>query len=415
MEDKIMISKTKNCRFAKTVRKGFVHSATTAAVLALCLITLLFIGCETTKYRDVPVEDDFDYKDFHFSRHPQFSEPAYDEVGEEHDYEDDNEWEVEAIPWIQGSAYTEAALRARYKALVLLHQAGINPYSLNAAESQEAQILKFTATLKTDDWTPRDQVQIKRTTTVQVLVYVWAFYSFTNNKDYYVIEQEISIPNQNLWNPNTRSTYHNALWHRTVDYYMGKVLIDNYLYQSELHHTNWGGITIHYYPLVPDSRMALTDTHPQTVNNSTTYSSSMSFSLGGAIGTPKQINSGMSISVGKSYNVLDFGVTAQSMSSGFNAAWQWKTNRLAEKGFGVDGFKLPPALSTDFSVFGSSWVWVVDNPAKDEMFRLGFYLSGEHISSNYVSKVFDPNVAHRLFPWSFDAGHFLLTPPIRTQ
>jgi hypothetical protein len=306
-------------------------------------------------------------------------------------------FEPEIDPYVSSNLTREQALKRFNELLQLQTNTSSSNFDRN---SSTVQIKIFHDTVKTDDWKPKDGTTQKRTMQIQSVFYIWTVYDYENNMDYIVVEQEITIPNSGLYEKSLRHTYHKALWYRTKDFWMKSICVDNRLLDS-------GGKTIN------TPRSAITKFEPQTVNKLTTYTTSFSVNFLGQIGTTNGISGGASYNSSQSYSTTDVNAVNKVLSAApiTNARWEWTTQKgviFTVPGFGLDD---PADLAMYTATFGTVWVWIVQNPKKDDSYRIQRSIGGEHASTSFWSEM-NPYPKHKYFPWSFQSS-FDMKSPVR--
>ena len=242
-----------------------------------------------------------------------------------------------------------------------------------------AQFNSFNNTLKTDNWLPADGKYQKRSTNIQTNYYDWAAHCFYENRDYYIIYQEIIIPNSNLWSQNVRETIKSLGFnvYRTKDFWMSKL---------------WSNskITNHNNSVLPIDKHAISKYSPETVNNATTYTSGIDVSIGGEVGYMSgtayaKIGGGVTFQNSRAWSVQDVQVLAKVMDDMYskNAKWEWITNTKPTYKSSTVSINDPAKLAITTAKFGATWVWIVDNPGKNDRHWLNFTVGGEYGSSHF--------------------------------
>jgi hypothetical protein len=270
-------------------------------------------------------------------------------------------------------------------------------------EVAAAQLVSFVDTINTEKWSLRDGTTQKNTTRIQTNYYVWSVYSYDNNKDYYFIEQEIIIPNGNLWHGKRKKL--NGWYYRSKDFWMDKLYTNNIITDSN--------------KKVLDGNLIISKYSPETVNDSTSYTSGVAWNIGAKVGVASdgkagfELSGGVTFSNSHTWTVQDIGVTAKVMSdiTTKNASWQWDTQKRAKYLASVD-ISDPANLAISTARFGATWIWVVNNPGKKDSYTLKSTIGGAHVSTSFYATGAD--MSNRIYGWSFDHS-LVLNPPPRTS
>jgi len=380
-------------------------------------VALITFGC--SKDDDIqPILDDTNGSVIVINGAEQIDGESWEERGE-----DITDVTVDDLPplgddepiWHRDSLPTREELRAKFVRIldslrsIRLSAAPSNTNKLT--ELMSAQFVTFNDVIKTDNWKTADGRNPKRSTNLQTNYYVWAAYSFDEDRDYYIIEQEIIIPNSNLWDSKVRETIYNLGFnvYRTKDYWMSKIWTNN-----EIQNANTG--------VYPFSDLAISQYSPETVNNATSYTSGISVEIGGEVGYMSgaayaKVGAGVTFQNSKSWTVSDVKVLAKVMDKSYtkNAKWEWETTKKPSYQSSKVSINDPADLAINTARFGTTWLWIVDKPKKDDKYKLNLTVGGEHGSSHFQIIIFPETwMTHQYYSWSFN-HNFVLTPPNRIK
>ena len=213
-----------------------------------------------------------------------------------------------------------------------------------------------------------------RSMMIQVLIDVWAFYDFDNDKDIYIITQEVSIPNQNMF------TSSNIPYWEYYGYYpepvqsLGSpyVYLANY-FMDALRTTAYISKSSGMSSRLSMNDVTLTQTSPQNANNVDTYSTSIGGTVGGRLGYQGggviYLEGNATWSQQHSYTVSDIKVINDGFYGNYPAVRWTMTNNKASNWPPVD-------TANHLAVFGASWEWIVDNPSPNDVFYINYLIEG---------------------------------------
>jgi hypothetical protein len=207
--------------------------------------------------------------------------------------------------------------------------------------------------------------------------FIYALYSFDNDYDYYIIDQETILPNGNmykgLWKTKNALTYAYWLKEYYTDHYLRRQADDTYLTVGE------------YSDLLQPQ--------PTTSIGSTSFTTSQSYTIGGSLGFngtggTGSLSGSATYSSSRTTSISDMTVNNQSMQSisgtpgHTNARWTYQVNNLPHPDVSrVDGFYPhrysihpdPPAVAINTATLYNSWIWRVPNPRRYEGDGLWIY------------------------------------------
>jgi hypothetical protein len=349
----------------------------------------------------------------------QLDGEVVNEVGESGGFGSDMEEPLEAIDAENevGPVYTALdvdAMTAEFDemwAMANAAGAGIPDKLENLAN---AQIQSFNFELRTNEWdAPENGPQRDWKTNVVVNYKVYAAYSFDTKKDYYVITQEIIIPNSNLWSDNLVKWWNGAWQYYGKRYWMERLNTNNTICALK----NVGANN----PLGVD-KLIITDYSPGTANGITTHTTSNNGRISGRVGfNNNRDGSGMSVSNGvtfgssTSWATQDIQTLAKvnTAHNTYNAGWEWVTQKKPATTGSGNGKTIsrPAELAVTTAKMVTTWVWIVDNPWKDDKFVLEFDLGGRHGFSHYQLA---GSLYHYYNSWNFK-NSFILNPPYRGE
>jgi hypothetical protein len=188
---------------------------------------------------------------------------------------------------------------------------------------------------------------------IQVTTQIYPLYAFADQSapgDYYLMHQEVTIPNAQWYNGRWTNK-HGGVYVRLCAFFMNNFKIRNYLKGLQSGKT----VTLH-------------NTSPQTTVGQTVYTSGFSWSLEGSLtggtqnGKPvatMTAKAGVTFSNTQSRTVSD--VDIANLSGGTEAAWSIKFNNLAY--FESNSIKEPALPSRSTQLLYTDWVWRVQGTA----------------------------------------------------
>jgi hypothetical protein len=188
---------------------------------------------------------------------------------------------------------------------------------------------------------------LSKTGTVQVVTTVYPIHAFDDQAspgDYYLMHQEVTIPNGSWYN-GTWTNKHGGVYVRLCAYFMQNFAISNYLVS---------GLT---------GAVALTPS-PTTTVGSTSYTSGVSWHIDASVtggGSTKEgpaasatIGGGVEVSNSQTRNISD--VDVRNLCSGATAAWGLDFNNLASYNANLS-INPPAAASRSTQMLYTDWVW----------------------------------------------------------
>jgi hypothetical protein len=277
--------------------------------------------------------------------------------------------------------------------------------SKDIANIISAQVVSFNDIINTDGWVCTDGTRLKRTTLVQTVYYIYAVYSFEQNKDYYIIDQEITLPNGNLWSKKVRERKYDGRNYQSKDFYLSWLRTENWLETKRGNYLN--DVVISQYS-------------PETVNKQTTYTSSISGNIGGTVGymggPTATVDGGISYSISKTRNVEDINVKNYVLSNilAKDASWEWTTMKKAVQNMWANDIEDPAELATTTAKFCTSWLWIVNKPEKTDEYLMNMKVIPKYSSFSFYTERLMSYGESRNFTtllWH----EFVLTPPNRVK
>jgi hypothetical protein len=190
---------------------------------------------------------------------------------------------------------------------------------------------------------------------------VWSAYSKDQDIDYYIVQSEIVLPNENIY----KGTWHK--YHFPLEWKESALYMRGLEFNSKLLGANGqvvalggssGGVTI------PSS-------NPATANNTTSVTSGMSWNVGGNVtvgGGEKGpsgsvgVSGGVSFSKSSTVTIEDVEVVNNSMTDGANAKWNYTTNKRSTYQVSKVAMGDPANLAKNTAQFTHIWRWEVNKP-----------------------------------------------------
>jgi hypothetical protein len=158
---------------------------------------------------------------------------------------------------------------------------------------------------KADFWNYK--VKEDRTNIYQVEFDIYNAFSESEKRNYYYMHVEMMSPFYNTYIGSFHSDMSSKLW----NHYKACGFYGNSVQLSSRHGSDHSGIILH-------------QTRPTTTQATTTYTSGVSFNLGGEVSTSgPTISGGISISKSQSYSVADITISALNEISPPTAAWKF--------------------------------------------------------------------------------------------
>lgn len=211
---------------------------------------------------------------------------------------------------------------------------------------------------------------------------IYAAYSFTDDMDYYLVNQTIVGNGSNIWLKRWEGKYDGM-----VQNWQG-MRLDSIDIQSRLVTGNKNEF------ITRDMGCYLAAFSPENSNGSTTQTSTVSWNLTGNIGTGGgSFGGGVTGTVGESRTIRDLTTRARvadNNDTGNNARWQYAiTQSIYSKNvWGKYSFKEPCALSIDALQLIQSWLWKVENPSQYSNIKLRMDTRISYKADHYRNKTF---------------------------
>jgi hypothetical protein len=381
-----------------------------SVIVAMFLVAVFFVvGC--SKSDDKPKNDDeLRGSQIVFCEHEPddfvFGDET-EEVDAPQDWEDWGDFPEEYVDdFIPPQLPSREELTQRFKDKLAEMQALVGASGSNDISNIiSAQVVCFNDVINTDNWECVDGTKLNRFTLIQTMYYVYGVYSFDQNKDYYIMEQEITIPSSNLWSDKVREKKYNKHNYKSKDFYLSWLRTENRL-------TKNGNYL--------NDAIAVSQYSPETVNGQITYTAGISGNIGGTIGymggATATVDGGISYSISKTWTVQDINVKNYVLSdiAAKDASWEWTTMKVAKQNFWLTDIEDPADLATTTAKFSTTWLWIVDKPGKTDEYKINMKVRPKYTSfSLYVEWL----VGHATYRnWTSTFNHnFILTPPNRVK
>jgi hypothetical protein len=185
---------------------------------------------------------------------------------------------------------------------------------------------------------------------------ITAVYSYSEDRDYYMVEQEVEMINGNLDIVREHVVYY--------DWWGGEG-IESYNFSRGMDVEN---------TLNTDTGVYCTQVSPQTTEGSSNFTTGVSYNIGGNIGLSGSgpsggVSGGITISNSHSTNIPDVSVQNWSGQRGPKSTW-WRYDiawPVSDSDYwDTDHYRweiLPePAIARTTAVYNQTWIWIVDNP-----------------------------------------------------
>ena len=181
---------------------------------------------------------------------------------------------------------------------------------------------------------------------------VYSCHSFTNDMDYYFVEQSSQLNPSALWKHQPGKTYIPGYWVER-DYQEGHMR--SYSFKN-------------YWPEAPGSEAPLDRHSPESANGETSITSGISWNIGGSVGfsgksAAGSLSGGVSVSTSQTFNIQDCKVDDQGGSSGRAdmAAWEYRfaDPAIGDRKFTYASLKDAPLLARSNFQPVDQWIWTV--------------------------------------------------------
>jgi len=211
-------------------------------------------------------------------------------------------------------------------------------------------------------------------TTISNTQYVWQCYSFDQDKEYYLVEEDIVIPNSGMYRGIWKH-YHFPLDWKECGLYMTWVSVDSKLLGENGNPVPLGGTVTSGSTggvLIPHSS-------PVTTNETVITQSRMDWQVGGLIGLGKKktnntnetetgglalISGGVTFEKYTAFNIQDLKLVNYSSSDGANARFDYTTNVVSTYSTGSNTMRPPADLAVSTAQFTHYWRWEISNPKR---------------------------------------------------
>jgi hypothetical protein len=239
---------------------------------------------------------------------------------------------------------------------------------VNAAGDNIQDIVKAqTVTFNNTTYSSWNIDGFRPSTTFTNTYFIYAVYSFDQNYDYYIIDQESMLVNAPMYKGRFDEPDQNQ--GHNMAFYLYNYYTDHYLQASNGDYLTTGNSN-------------LIQPQPTTGVGSSSYTTSQSYNIGGSLGFSGMGGTG-SISGGATYtssrttNVSDIQINNQAMTpavsnSTSNARWTYQVQNLPHPQNDYTIFYPheseitpdPPAIAVNTAIFYNSWIWRVPNPSQ---------------------------------------------------
>jgi hypothetical protein len=241
-------------------------------------------------------------------------------------------------------------------------------FRVSAAGDNIQDIVKAqTVTFNTTTCSVWSILGFRPSTTYTNTYFIYAVYSFDQDYDYYIIDQESMVVNGPMY--KGRFDEPSQTQGHDMAFYLYSYYTDHYLRTAANADLIQG-------------ESNLIQPQPTTGTGSSSYTTSQSYNIGGSLGFSGMGGTG-SISAGATYtssrttNVADIQINNQAMNPGItvdgtptNARWTYAVQNLPHP---VNKFTIfyphnseiipdPPAIAVNTAIFYNSWIWRIPNP-----------------------------------------------------
>jgi len=280
----------------------------------------------------------------------------------------------EVIKWIDSPPETRnAASSARWIGIVepVLPGGDITEITYSPSYTRVFQISSAGTTYY-------DGSSMTGSTTISNTQHIWFCYSLDQDRDYYLVQDDIVIPNAGMYRGVWRQ-YHFPLDWKECGLYMTSVSVDSKLLGENGNPVpiggSGGGASIPY-------------SSPMTVNEISFVTSSMGWNIGGLLGVKAGADGkvsliggtygGLSFDKTTTYDIQDVGVVNRSLSDGANARFDYTTNVVSTYNTGANTMRPPASLACNTAQFTHYWRWEINKP---KLYNGGNNGGGTHTDS----------------------------------
>jgi hypothetical protein len=197
---------------------------------------------------------------------------------------------------------------------------------------------------------------------------VYAVYSYDQQYDYYIIDQEIMLDNADMYKGMYDDTDYGHKDGHDMAYYLYNHYTDHYLRTS-------AGADLP--PGLNSGQVTLIQAQPTTGVGSSSYTTSQSYTISGSIGFSGMggtgsVSGGATYTSSRSSNMSDLQINNQGTQSAVggstsNARWTYQVQNLPhpdnEYTIGHPHKSTidpnPPAIAVQTATFNNSWIWIV--------------------------------------------------------
>jgi len=191
--------------------------------------------------------------------------------------------------------------------------------------------------------------------------YVWECYCIDDDTDYYLVKEELVIPNSGMYNGIWKH-YHFPLEWKECGLYMTWVSVESKLLGEYGNPVPVGGSS--GGAVIPCSS-------PATTSGVSTISSGISWQIEAAVIVTVGQNSasvggvitgGVSFHKSTTYDLTDLSVVNNSQTDGANAKFDYTTNKVSTYNTGSNTMRPPADLAVSTAQFTHFWRWEVHKP-----------------------------------------------------
>jgi len=269
----------------------------------------------------------------------------------------------EVIKWIEtppetrneaGSARTANAARSLGSVNTVLPGGDITELSAAASWTRIFQV-------SSAGYTYYDGSDMTGTAAISNTQYVWSCYSVDQDKDYYLVQDYIVIPNSGMYRGIWRH-YHFPLDWKECGLYMTSMSVDSKLLGENGNVVPLGGT---------GGGVSIPSSSPKTANETTNVTSTMAWDIGGIAsvnigskdsGAAFMLFAGVSFEKKTTYSIQDVGVVNRSSCDGANARFDYTTNVVSTYNTGSNTMRPPADLACNTAQFTHYWRWEINKP-----------------------------------------------------
>ena len=244
---------------------------------------------------------------------------------------------------------------------------------------------------------------------------IYALYAFQDQPtagDFYIVSAEYTAHNSDMCpvdaNDHRWTSKHGGVYCRLCGFYMTNFNVETVLTKSDKE-TKVGEYLANYSPT------------PLTTQGSTSYSSGMSWSLGGEVAVGGNaagpngsvtVTGGVTFSNSQSRTISDVEILNQSTSN--VTKYEYKVNNLPYYQVGSISISVPPLVSVSNATLYSSWIWRVPSTTEQstEKFFIGTKPTITYGSCHFYSSGADFK-SHKNSPKMDEMQYAQVTPPNR--